>query len=111
MSRIQKNIHFLNNLSSCKPCIRKNLLSKSSKESIASICEIVDNLLNNKIPISSELKQKLVKFKCPMRKLVKKSKLSEKKKLLIQKGGFLQFLIPAAITALGSIISDAITSK
>lgn len=103
-----KNFHLLKTLSLCKPCIRKKLIQSCSKETIHSICEIVDNLLNNKIPISQEVKQKLSKFKCPLRKLVKRSSLKDKKKILNQKGSFLQFIIPAVITALGSIISDAI---
>lgn len=110
MSRINKNIHLLKTLSVCKPCVRKNLLEKASKESIASVCEIIDNLLHNNIPIPAELKEKLRKHKSVLRRLIKKSKLTEKKRILIQQGGFLQYIIPAAITALGSIISDAITS-
>ena len=41
--------------------------------------------------------------------------MKEKKKILIQKGiqkgGFLQFIIPAVISALGGIIASIITKK
>ena len=110
MSRINKNIHLLKTLSNCKPCLRKNLLAKSSKDTIGAICEIIDNLLHNNIPLSQNLKERLRKHKGSLRKLIKKSQLSEKKKILIQHGGFLQYIIPAAISAISSILSDAIAS-
>ena len=49
------------------------------------------------------------------RLLNKKISFKEKKRFLIkkgiQKGGFLQFIIPAIISAIGGIISTVITSK
>ena len=43
-----------------------------------------------------------------LRKIVQKSTLKEKKKILVQHGGFLQYLIPAAITGISEIISSLI---
>jgi hypothetical protein len=108
--RIENNLEILKTLSSCKKCLRTTIVQKGSKELVAAICECVDNLLNNNVPISDSDREKLHKYKGALRKLVKKSSLVKKKKILIQNGGFLQFLIPAAISALGGIISDAITS-
>ena len=45
-----------------------------------------------------------------MRKLVQKVGLKSKKQLLVQKCGFLQFLIPAAISGIASILSSVIPS-
>jgi len=42
---------------------------------------------------------------------IEKSKLRNKKEILIQKGGFLQFLIPAVISGITSIISSYISNK
>ena len=110
-NRGQKNLEILKTISSCKKCLRTSIVHKGSKELIASICECIDNLLNKNIPVSDNDRKKMHKYRGAMRKLVQKSKLVEKKKILKQNGGFLQFLIPAAISALGGIISDAITSK
>jgi hypothetical protein len=42
---------------------------------------------------------------------VKKSNLASKKKILVQNGGFLQFLIPAVITGISEIVSSLISKK
>ena len=55
--------------------------------------------------------QKLKKYKTCLRKLVKKSNLASKKKILVQNGGFLQFLIPAVITGISEIVSSLISKK
>ena len=46
-----------------------------------------------------------------LRDSIKHSSLSEKKHILIQKGGFLQFVIPAVISGLATIISSVISKK
>ena len=95
----------------CKTKYRKSLLIKSDKELINAICSCVYNVLLGNVKISEEDKKNLVKYKSVLRKLVEKSTLKGKKKLLIQQGGFLQFIIPAVITGLASIISSAINSS
>ena len=44
-------------------------------------------------------------------KLVQKSTLKQKKKILVQQGGFLEYLIPAAISGITSIISSFINKE
>ena len=71
-------------------------------------------LCENKIKnmfISEDDKKRLYKYRNTLRKIVSKSSLKQKKKVLIQKGGFLQFIIPAAITGISSIISSLITNN
>jgi hypothetical protein len=110
MDRIKKHQNELLFLSKCKKNIRSEVVNKGSRDLIASICEIVDNLLNNKIKLSPEQFEKLKPYRASFRKLVSKTTLDKKKKIISQKGGFLEFIIPAVITALGSIISNAISS-
>ncbi len=108
MKNIEKNKHILCFLSSCKPTIRNAILAKSDKNLIATICEIVYNLLNNNLDINKTTLAKLHKYKNTFRKLVKKSNLKSKKEIIIQQGGFLQFLIPAAISGIATILSNVI---
>ena len=60
-------------------------------------------------------KKLLPQAKFCRRLLNKKISIKEKKRILIkkgiQKGGFLQFIIPTIISAIGGIISSVITSK
>ena len=98
-------------LSKCKSKYRKSILTIADKPLIKAICECVYNVLLGNINLTDTNKQKLKKHKHILRKLIDKSSLKEKKKILIQKGGFLQFIIPAVITGLASIISSAISKQ
>ena len=77
---------------------------------INKICECILNIIEGRVKISNKDFEKLKPYKNLFRKLIKKNtKLKEKKKLIIQKGGFLQILIPAIISGLASIISSVIS--
>ena len=91
---------------------QKDIIRKAKGPLINKICECILNIINGKIKISSQDFEKLKPYKNLFRKLlVKRTGLGEKKRLIIQKGGFLQILIPAIISGLASIISSAISSK
>ena len=76
------------------------------------ICESVFKMLQGNLDINlkSDL-ENLAKYKIIFRKLIKKSNLKTKKKILVQHGGFLQFLIPAVITGISSIVSSIISKE
>ena len=87
------------------------------KETINNIAELILNILNGNIHVSEETKNKLRPFAKTCRKFLdKKTNLKTKKNILInkgiiQKGGFLQFLIPAIITGITSIITSIINNN
>jgi hypothetical protein len=110
LERVKRNLHLLTSIASCKKCLRNSIIQKGSKDFINSIIECIDNLLRENIPLEESEFKKVAKSKSTLRKLVKKSSLAEKKKLLIQKGGFLQFLLPAAVSVISSLISNATSS-
>ena len=111
LEKLKNNQDTLNVLSKCKVKIRKAILRNADKELIEVICHCIYNLLNGNIKLSDSEKSHLTAYKQTLRKLVERSSLENKKKILIQKGGFLQFLIPAAITGISSIISSLISSN
>ena len=107
MNRIKNNKDFLNLLcKSNKKKFRIFLIQNASKEQIYSICEIVLNILNGNLKVSD--KNKLSKKRKLLRKIIQKSSL-KKKRYLIQKGGFLEILIPSIVSGLASIISNIIS--
>lgn len=108
---ILDNKELLLAISKCKTCMRKAIINKSDKKLVNSICEMVFNLINGNLSINNSDFQKLKKYKTSLRKLVKKSNLASKKKILVQNGGFLQFLIPAVITGISEIVSSLISKK
>ena len=108
MNRIKNNKDFLNLLCKSKNKYRKFLIQKASKEQIYAICEIVLNILNGNLKVPEINKNKLDKKKKTLRKIVQKGSLKNKR-YLIQKGGFLEILIPSIVSGLATIISNLIS--
>ena len=111
-NRLVKNKEFLVLLSKCKPKLRKALVSGSDKEALYAILECVLNVCNGNVHINSDDFMKLKPYNRTFKKLIdKKIDIGQKRKIIIQKGGFLQVLIPAIISGLASIISSAISTN
>ena len=106
MEKVIKNLNKLKILSCCKKNIKDNLIRKSDRELLLTIEECVINTLNGNINISKKEKVKLIKFKYSLRRLIREKTLKGKKKFLIQQGGFLQLLLPSAITLISAIIDN-----
>ena len=86
--------------------LRKQLLKKLPRRAVKAICECTLNVLKGTVPLSSYQKKSLRKYKTTLRKIgSKKGSLFAKKKLIIQHGGFLNILIPAALSVLTGIIN------
>ena len=84
------------------PKFRKQLLQHADPQLVKCIDYCVAKVLNGTIPIASEDKRKLRKYKRTLRK-VRDSK--NKKPAIVQSGGgFLLSLIPAVVGALASLI-------
>jgi hypothetical protein len=83
---------------------QKAIISKADKNLILAICDIIFNILYGNVNIDTETKDKLKKHKLFLRRLIKKSSVSEKRKILQQKGGnILAFILPALIGAISNI--------
>ena len=106
MNKLRKNINELKILSCCSKKLKDNLIKKGNRELIKTIEECVINTLNGNIKLTKKEKEKLLKFKYSLRNLIKEKKLKEKKKILIQKGGFLHILLPSAITLISEILKS-----
>lgn len=87
----------------------KKYLKNCSKEVIYGICECVKNVLKGRVPMKSNHLKCLGRHKQSLRKLaLKHTSLTSRKKIL-QKGGFLQLLLPTLISGLGSLIGNFMT--
>lgn len=108
MKRLMANKHILHVLKNCNPQLRKALLKASGPEVIKTLCEISLNTLNGNNKITKDCKRKLKKYKKELRSLAcPKLKLTSKRKILVQKGGFLPVLIGSVLSGLiGQIINQ-----
>lgn len=79
------------------------LISSASSDQINSITEIALNTLKGNIPYPNKTRDKLKLFKKVIRSLAKpKLSIKKKKQLLLQRGGFLPFLIAPVLTAIAT---------
>ena len=103
---------FLKLLSESKtPKRRKLLIDWASKKDIDALSEIALNTLKGNLKLSPNVFKKIQKHKRTIRLIAcKKQKISKKKRIIKQSGGFLPLLIPAAISVVSSIVS-AIKNK
>ena len=113
IDNLKKNKNILEYLGKCKAKIRRAIPANADKELVDSICQCVFNMLSGNIDLNENEKRNLVKYKKTLRTIVGRSTLKEKKKILVQQGGFLQFLIPIFnfITGISQILSSWIGSS
>lgn len=108
MTLTQKQLRDLELIKTCPKTLRKQVLKKLPNRSVKAICECTHNVLKGNIPLSPYQKKSLKKYKNSLRKIgTKKGTLFSKKKLIIQQGGFLNILIPAALSVLTGLINGA----
>lgn len=108
MKRLKSQLHFLHVLKDAKPLARRALLTSASDDLIKVIVECAINTLNGNHKLSKEEKGKLSKYKNRLRALVNpKISFKSKRKLLIQRGGFIVPLLTSILSGvIGAIINN-----
>jgi len=104
MKYLQRNLHKLKILANCTKKDRNICIKKADKFLIKTLNECVINTLNGKIKLSAKQHKKLNNFKYLLRKFIKNKNRTEKKKILIQQGGFLQYILPGAVTLITTLL-------
>jgi len=107
--RIHRNRDFFQSLLKCTKKQRDKKIKAATKDNIDALSEAALNTLKGNVPLHSALKSKLKRHCTKIRNLAHKGISRKKKKLLlVQEGGFLPLLIPAVLTAIGSLAARAI---
>ena len=97
--------HILKELAREKSIYRITILKKADPKLIIDICDIIYNILEGNLPLDKKQKELLFKERNFLRKLVEKNKITYKRRLLVQKGGFiLPLLLPTALSAISSLL-------
>ena len=98
-NRLKSQLHFLHVLKDAKPQARRALLTSADDDLIKAIVECAINTLNGNHKLTEEDKGKLSKYKNRLRALVNpKISFKSKRKLLIQKGGFIVPLLTSILS-------------
>lgn len=109
MSQRLREIHReLTKLQRLGPTGRKKFFKTCSKDCVIKVCECIKNVLNANLEIKPAHLKKLSRHKHTLRSLALKSTSLSKRKRLLQKGGFLNILLPAIAPVIASIIGGAI---
>jgi hypothetical protein len=107
MDLIKKCKDDLIKLNKCKNIkSRKNFIKKVKRCVIDAISEICDNFLRGNIKLKKFKIKLLKKHRKYIEFLKKKNPLHKKKKIIVQKGGFLNVLIPSALFILEKVLSN-----
>ncbi len=105
MKRIKQNKELIYLLSKSPRNFQRAILKHSDDEIIHVLVEIVLNALRGNCCIEGDTKCQLKKYKTTMRKLICPfTPIQDKRKLLIQSGGFLSILLPTLISGVLSHI-------
>lgn len=84
---------------------RASFLRGADDKFIRCICECVFNTLRGNVPLEPSEKNRLTKYKTTLRRVAaKRGNWKNKRKLLVQRGGFLPYIIVPILTALLSRI-------
>ena len=93
------------------PNMRTAILRVANKKLIGAICESILNFLKRNLDINDDDIANLKSYKFKLRKIINENNLKTRRQIIIQNGGFLQFLIPAVVTGIASIVSSLISSN
>ena len=102
--RLQKQGEMLKLLSRTKPQMANAIVKSCDKDLIEALCECSLNVLRGVVPLSSQQRRKLCRFKNHLRALSNKNISIRRKKALLQKGGFLPALLSPILGILGSLL-------
>jgi hypothetical protein len=101
----KSNYHHLQILKKAKPRLRKAINNNSDSELFKTTNECVLNVLRCNVALTTCQKEKLQKFKFPLRSLAdKRVTLSSKKRLIIQRGGYIIPLLSAILPTIAGLI-------
>jgi hypothetical protein len=94
--RLKKHANELVYLQKARPCIRKHLITKADHRLVDCLCECADNILIGNVPLTKPQKEKLAR---------NKSVSLKKKKAILQKGGFLGYLLAPIASVVAPLLS------
>jgi hypothetical protein len=111
-SRIEKNLDFIKALETPSAYKRKRLLKSASEDNILALVEIAKNTLDGKLELNHPIEKKLKRHRKNLRHFAKRRpSIKSKKKFLIQKGGFLPYLVSPLLSIIGSIAGKVVSDS
>src|SRR5215510_16539732 len=105
MKRIKSNYRALELLKKVKPKLRRAILLNCDPDLLKSVGECALNVLRGNVKLTKCSKRKLRKHRGVLRKIADKSvSIVNKRKIIVQRGGFLLPLLSAVLPVLASLV-------
>ena len=98
--RIRKHSGELHSLARAKPIAVKKIIRAADKDLVKTLCECSLNVLKGNVSISSRQKKRLSHHKKGLRELTQPKVSLKKKKVILQRGGFVGALLAGLLPAL-----------
>ena len=103
--RLKKHAATLYLLAKAGPRVQKAVLREADPALLTTVCECAKNILNGNVPLSPAEKRRLTLYKKQLRQLTnRRLGQTTKKRVIVQKGGFLPALLGPLIGTLAPLI-------
>jgi len=104
MNRLKKHAAALKTISQAKPALANAIIKHADKELIDTLCECCLNVAKGRVPLSKSQKTKLGKHKIAIRKLISKETSTNKRKKILQRGGFIGPITSLLMPLVGRVL-------
>lgn len=111
MSNVRKHLPLLNYMAKGKPSIVKALVKDADAEVIKAICECAHNTIRGNVKLNPAQYKKLKRHSKHLKLLANKRASIKRKKVALQRGGFIGALLGAAVPALASLIGGLVNRR
>ena len=98
--RLKKHAEVIRLMAKGKPSMNKAILETADSDLIHCFCECALNVLKGTVPLNSQQKRKLARYKQGLRSLIQPKTSVVKKKKILQTGGFLPALLGSIIAGI-----------
>ena len=110
--RLRRNFKYLKYLKKAQRNQRCALLKSAHKDLILCICDCAVNVLKGNVRLTAKHKKALRRYRAALRALTENRRgVETKRKLLIQKGGFLPFLLAPILSAAGGFLGNILRGR
>ena len=109
--RLKRNLTLLDVLHKAMKEQRNALINTATNDQIQCICDCASNILNENIKITETHLKRLKRYQNHLRFLADKKGGLDKKRIVIQEGGFLPLLLTPILSVAGSLLADVISKS
>jgi predicted metalloprotease len=103
--RVKRHAGFIKKFYKCNAKNCKNLVKRASDEQIRTLCECALNVYKGNVPLKTKYLRRLREHKASLKRLgFTKANVGNKRKFLVQNGGFLPSLAAAVIPLLAGLL-------